>query len=97
MSDGTIYDTETRSADYVAYEAEAKKKGWGTLQEAPSTWESFVSYRALIRNRLVSMPFGDPASPKPGSFMAEADEVEATPIVEAEAFPKELSDASSSS
>jgi hypothetical protein len=29
--------------------------------------------------------------------MAEADEVEATPIAEAEAFPKELSDASSSS
>lgn len=88
MSDGTIHDTETRSADYVAFEAEAKKRGWGTLQESPSTWESYVSYRALIRGRLISMPFGDPASPAPGSFMAEAEEVEASPQPEAEPFPQ---------
>jgi hypothetical protein len=97
MSDGTVHDTETRSADYVAYEAESKKRGWGTLSDAPSTWEAYVSYRALIRGRLISMPFGDPASPQPGSFMAEADEIEATPIAEVEPFPKELSDDSSPS
>jgi hypothetical protein len=97
MNDGTTYEAESRSADYVAYEAESKKRGWGTLQEAPSMWEAYVCYRALLRNRLVSMPFGDPASPNPGSFLAQVDELEATPIAEVEPFPKELSDGSSPS
>jgi len=97
MRDGTTYDSESRSADYVAYEAESKKRGWGTLQEAPSTWESYISYRALVRNRLVSMPFGDPASPNAGSFLAEVDELEATPIAEVEPTQEAPLDASSPS
>ena len=97
MSDGTVHDTFSGMADYVAYEAESKKRGWGTLQESPSTWEAYVSYRALLRQRLVSMPFGDPTSPKPGSFMGEVVELEANPIVEVEPFPKELSGDSSPS
>src|SRR6478752_6257146 len=97
MKDGTTHDSESRSADYVAYESESKKRGWGTLQDAPSTWEAYVCYRALVRNRLLSMPFGDPASPRDGSFLAEVDELEATPIAEVEPFPKEHSDDSSPS
>jgi hypothetical protein len=89
MDDGTTYDAVSRSADYVAYEAEARKRGWGTISESPSSWEAFISYRALIRTRAISMPFDQ--------FLASVDELNASPLEDAEAFPKDLSDASSSS
>lgn len=89
MEDGTVYEAETRSADYVAYEAEARKRGWGSISDSPSSWEAFVAYRALMRTRALSMPFD--------KFIASVDELEATPKPEAESFPKELLDDSSSS
>jgi hypothetical protein len=85
MDDGSQHDVSSRSADYVAYEAEARKKGWGTLSESPSTWEAFVAYRALIRTREISMPFD--------RFLESVDIIEATPV-EAEALPKALTVAS---
>ena len=71
MDDGTEHDVSSRSADYVAYEAEARKRGWGTLSDSPSTWEAFVAYRALIRTREISMPFD--------RFLETVDIIEATP------------------
>lgn len=81
MEDGSVHDVSSRSADYVAYEAEARKKGWGSLSESPSTWEAYVAYRALIRTRLISMPFD--------RFLETVDIIEATPA-ETEALPKAL-------
>lgn len=89
MIDGSTHEAETRAADYVAYEAEARKRSWGSISDSPSSWEAFVSYRALVRTRAISLPFD--------KFLAEVDELEATPVPEAEAFPKEQSDDSSSS
>ena len=81
MEDGTAHDVSSRSADYVAYEAEARKKGWGSLSDSPSTWEAYVAYRALIRTREISMPFD--------RFLESVDIIEATPQ-ETEALPKAL-------
>lgn len=89
MDDGTVYEADTRSADYVAFEVEARKRGWGGLSDSPSSWEAFISYRSLIRTRQISMPFD--------KFLAEVDELDASPIPEAEPFPKTLLDDSSSS
>lgn len=89
MDDGSEYEAETRSADYVAYEAESRKRGWGSISDSPSSWEAFVAYRALIRTRALSMPFD--------KFLAEVDELVAEPKAEADPFPKEQSDDSSSS
>ena len=66
LDDGTVLDAETRTADYVAYEAEARKRGWGGVSDSPSSWEAFVSYRALSRTRAISMPFD--------AFLAAVDE-----------------------
>jgi len=85
MEDGTEHHVSSRSADYVAYEAEARKKGWGSLSDSPSTWEAFVAYRALIRTREISMPFE--------RFLETVDIIEATPS-ETEPLPKALTVAS---
>jgi len=85
MDDGSQHDVSSRSADYVAYEAEARKKGWGTLSDSPSTWEAFVAYRALIRTREISMPFD--------RFLESVDIIEATPV-EVEPMGKALTVAS---
>lgn len=71
MENGTEHRVSSRSADYVAFEAEARKKGWGSLADSPSTWESFVAYRALIRTREISMPFD--------AFLEQVDIIEASP------------------
>jgi len=81
MDDGTKHEVSSRSSDYVAYEAEARKKGWGTLSDSPSTWEAFVAYRALLRTRAISMPFE--------KFLDSVDIIEATPA-ETEPLPKAL-------
>lgn len=85
MEDGSEHNVSSRSSDYVAYEAEARKKGWGTLSDSPSTWEAYVAYRALIRTREISMPFD--------RFLETVDIIEATPA-ETEALPKALTVAS---
>lgn len=71
MEDGSEHKVSSRSSDYVAFEAEARKKGWGGIGESPSTWEAYVAYRALIRTRAISMPFD--------RFMDEVDIIEASP------------------
>jgi hypothetical protein len=71
MEDGTEYKATTRSADYVAYEAEARKKSWGGLSDSPSTWEAYVAYRALIRTRQLSLPFD--------VFIEQVDDITADP------------------
>ena len=71
MEDGTKHEVSSRSSDYVAFEAEARKKGWGGLSDSPSTWEAYVAYRALIRTRAISMPFE--------KFMDSVDVIEAVP------------------
>jgi hypothetical protein len=59
LDDGTVLNTTTRTADYMAYESEAKKpsRNWGGIADSPSTWEAYISYRALLRERLISEPF----------------------------------------
>ena len=89
MIDGSVLEAETRATDYVAYEAESRKRGWGSISDSPSSWEAFVSYRALVRTRAISLPFD--------KFLAEVDELDATPVPEADPFPKDLSGDSSSS
>ena len=71
MEDGTKHEVSSRSSDYVAFEAEARKKGWGSLADSPSTWEAYVAYRALVRTRAISLPFD--------KFMESVDVIEATP------------------
>lgn len=85
MDDGTEHHVSSRSSDYVAFEAEARKRGWGTLSDNPSTWEAFIAYRALIRTREISMPWD--------VFLDSVDIIEATPQ-ETEALPKALTVAS---
>ena len=76
MENGAVHETVTRAVDYIAYESEAKKRGWGTLSDNPSSWEAFIAYRALLRERLISMPFGNPDLPQPGTFLADAVMIE---------------------
>jgi hypothetical protein len=71
MENGDKYEVSSRSSDYVAFEAESRKKGWGSLADSPSTWEAYVAYRALLRTRAISMPFD--------VFMDSVDIIEATP------------------
>lgn len=85
MEDGTEHSVSSRSTDYVAYEAEARKKGWGSLADSPSTWEAFVAFRALVRTRAISMPFD--------RFLDTVDIIEATPS-ETEPLGKALTVAS---
>lgn len=85
MENGEEHKVSSRSTDYVAYEAESRKRGWGTLAESPSTWEAFVAYRALIRTRAISMPFE--------MFMDSVDIIEANPT-ESEPLGKAPTDGS---
>lgn len=50
LDDQSEHKVQTRTSDYVAYETEAKKRGWGTVATNPSTWEAFVAHRAMRRD-----------------------------------------------
>lgn len=83
MEDGTEYTGQSRASDYVRYETTAKGKGWGSLGDNPSTWEAFISWAVLQRTKQISLPFE--------KFLEEADVIDASPVAEVEALPKNLS------
>lgn len=85
---GDVFTAETRPHDYMAFDLESKKRGWGSLAEVPSTWEAFISWRALSRTRQISMPFE--------AFAEQADYINAEQA-EVEALPKDQTADSSSS
>jgi hypothetical protein len=44
---------QTIGADMIAAEAVARKHKWGTIQESPVTWLSFLAWSALRRTKQI--------------------------------------------
>jgi len=49
MADGTTFEYETRTADYVRFEHVGRKHGWGGVGANPALWEAFTAWAALNR------------------------------------------------
>ena len=51
--DDAAVEVQTTNADLVLAERTARKHKWGTIQESPLTYQTFMSWAALRRHKLI--------------------------------------------
>jgi hypothetical protein len=70
MNDGTEYDTESKTSDYLLYENTARKHKWGGISDNPALWEAFIAWAALKRTGQIDLAWE--------KFIEASDTVEGT-------------------
>lgn len=56
MADGTDYEVEVMNPDLVRYDVVRTSKKWGTAQDAPILWLTYVTWCAMSRGKLLAGP-----------------------------------------
>lgn len=68
MNDGTKFDVQSKTSDYLLFESTAKRHKWGGISDNPAKWEAFIAWAALKRLGLTELTWED--------FVDEVDMVE---------------------
>jgi hypothetical protein len=73
MENGDVFETQTKTADYLLFEVTAQKHRWGSMSDNPARWEAFLAWASLKRIGKYTAPWEQ--------FLKDVEIVDAKPVV----------------